>query len=68
MPTNAEKQIHFTLSHLGIIRLFVVWGILEAAVFLLTKGDRLKSLSVYLAIFFVITLAAYVAPEVIDFL
>jgi len=68
MPSSAEKQINFTMSHLGIIRMFVVWGILESLIFLFTRGDRVKSLSVYLAIFFIITFAAYNSPDVIDFL
>jgi hypothetical protein len=68
MNSNEEKRIHFTMSHLGIIRLFVLWGILESLVFLLTKGDRLKSMSIYLGIFFVITIAAIYSPSIIDYL
>jgi len=66
--SKSEKHINFTMSHLGIIRWFVIWGILETCVFLFTKGDRIKSLSVYLAIFFIITFAAYISPKIIDFL
>jgi hypothetical protein len=62
-----DKQLQFAMSHLGIIRLFVFWGILESLIFLLTKGDRLKSLTIYLAIFIVLTLIAYSSPNLIEF-
>jgi hypothetical protein len=67
-PTQSEKQIHFVMGHLSIIRIFVIWGILESIIYLFTRGDRFKTLSVYLAIFFIITFAAYISPDVIDFL
>jgi len=62
-----DKQLQFAISHLGIIRLFVFWGILESFIFLLTKGDRLKSLTIYLAIFIILTLIAYSSPSLIEF-
>ena len=63
-----DKKTQYTLSHLGILRYFVIWGILEAIVYIFTKGDRFKSLTVYVTIFFFITLLAYLRPAMIDFL
>jgi hypothetical protein len=68
MNSNEERWIHYTLSHLGIIRFFVLWGILESLVFLLTKGDRLKSMVIYLGIFVIITILAMYSPAIIEYL
>jgi hypothetical protein len=68
MSADDDKRTYFTMSHLGIIRLFVIWGILESIVFIFTKGDRFKSLTVYTVIFLLISIIAYMSPTIIDFL
>ena len=68
MSNQEEKTTQYTLSHLGILRYFVIWGILEAIVYIFTKGDRFKSLTVYVTIFMLITLLAYLRPAMIEFL
>ena len=64
----AGKRLAFAASHLSNIRIFALWGVLDALVYLLAKGNRLKSMIVYLSIFLTITIVAYNLPEIIDFL
>jgi hypothetical protein len=61
-----KKQEKFIYSHLGIIRLFAIWGILEAIVYLIVKDDRVQSVMIYSLIFLVLTLYGLTTPEVID--
>lgn len=68
MEDHGQKKVEYTLSHLGILRYFVIWGILESVVYLFTKGDRFKSLTIYLASFLMLTIIAYMYPTMIDFL
>jgi hypothetical protein len=68
MTDHEQKKVEYTLSHLGILRYFVIWGILESVVFLFTKGDRFKSLTIYLTSFLLLTIVAYMYPMMIDFL
>lgn len=68
MRSNEDNWIYYTLSHLGILRFFVIWSILESLVFLLTKGDRLKSMSIYLGIFFLMTFATMYVPSIVEYL
>jgi hypothetical protein len=63
-----SKRIAFAVSHLGNVRIFALWGVLDALVYLLAKGNRIKSIIVYLAIFLTITVLGFYTPEMIDFL
>ena len=62
------KRLAFAASHLGNIRIFALWGVLDALVYLIAKGDRLNSMIVYFTIFVTITIVAFHLPEIIDFL
>ena len=68
MEDHSQKKVEYTLRHLGILRYFVIWGILESVVFIFTKGDRFKSLTIYLTSFLLLSVIAYVYPTMIDFL
>jgi hypothetical protein len=64
----AVKRLAFAASHLSNIRIFALWGILDALVYLLAKGNRIKSMIVYFTIFITITIVAFHLPEIMDFL
>lgn len=66
--SDSEKKHNFTMSHLSIIRMFVIWGILDSLVNMYTLGNRSKSLTTYIIIFLIITFAAYIFPNMINFL
>ena len=66
--SDSEKKHNFTMSHLSIIRMFVVWGILDSIIYIYLKDDRHKSLILYLILFTIITSAAYIFPNLINFL
>ena len=63
-----ERRLVFAASHLGNIRIFALWGVLDALVYLLSQGNRLKSMIVYFTIFATITVFAFYSPAIIDFL
>ena len=66
MVVCEKKKEKFIYAHLGIIRLFAIWGILDAIVYLIVKDDRVKSVMIYSLIFLVLTLYGLTTPEVID--
>jgi uncharacterized membrane protein YkgB len=54
----------YLLSHLGIIKFFAAWGILESILFLITKGDKYKEIVIHMGIFIIISLIAYLYPSI----
>lgn len=66
--SDSEKKINFTISHLGIIRMFAMWGILDAIINIYTQENHSKSLIIYIIIFVIITSTAYIYPKIINFL
>jgi len=68
VSSDSEKKHNFTMSHLSIIRMFVIWGILDSIIYIYIKDDRYKSLIIYLILFSIITSAAYIFPDIINFL
>lgn len=63
-----EKRFAFAAAHLGNIRVFALWGILDALVYLLAKNNRMKTIAVYMTIFLTITVIGFYLPTIIDFL
>lgn len=68
MNKTDDSQKKYTLSHLGIIRLFVIWGILEILIFYITNGDRFKELIFHIVVFVLINIIAFYFPELIIYL
>lgn len=68
VSSDSEKKHNFTMSHLSIIRMFVIWGILDSIIYIYIKDDRYKALLIYLILFFFITSMAYIFPDIINFL
>uniref|UniRef100_A0A6C0DTW1 Uncharacterized protein n=1 Tax=viral metagenome TaxID=1070528 RepID=A0A6C0DTW1_9ZZZZ len=53
----------YNISILVIMRWFVLWGIFECLVFIVTKGDKTKELILHSAVFVLLTAAAYLSPS-----
>jgi len=68
LSSDSEKKRNFTMGHLSIIRMFVIWGILDSLIYIYIKDDRYKALIIYLILFLIITSTAYIFPHVINFL
>jgi hypothetical protein len=66
--SGVERRLAFAASNLGTIRIFALWGVLDALVYFIAKGDRIKTTIMYLSIFLTITLVGFYAPNIIDFL
>jgi len=63
-----SKHVAFAATHIGNIRVFALWGILDALVNLIAKGDKLKSIYIYITIFITITVLAIYTPSIIKYL
>ena len=68
ISSDSEKKHNFTMSHLSIIRMFIIWGILDSIIYIYIKDDRYKALIIYLILFLIITSMAYIFPNIINFL
>lgn len=62
------KSIAYIATLLGNIRVFALWGILDIIVYQIAKGCRIKSMLVYLIIFFILTGLAFYSPSIMEFL
>lgn len=65
MEDESEK---YTLSHLGIIRLFAIWGLLEAIIYYISNGDKFKEVIIHIIVFMFINYIAYRYPKLIKYL
>ena len=66
MSANASKCNAFIASHLGTIRIFALWGILDLVVYILARNDRIKTMALYMTIFLTITLVGFYIPAIFD--
>jgi hypothetical protein len=64
--TNVSKDISYALTHVVILKFFVVWGILETVLYFLTGGDKRKELIIHVLILLVITASVYLSPDLMD--
>jgi hypothetical protein len=62
------KNIVFAATILGNIRVFALWGILDALVYLLAKDSRIKSILIYVTIFITLSVLAFYSPSIIEYL
>jgi hypothetical protein len=65
MEDESEK---YTLSHLGILRLFAIWGLLEAIIYYISNGDKFKEVIIHIVVFMLINYIAYRYPRLIKYL
>lgn len=63
-----DKEHSYIISHLGIIKFFAIWGILESVIYLITKGDKVKEIMIHVTVFIVISIIAYLYPDILDLL
>ena len=63
MDNHKERTEAYNLSILVVMRWFVLWGIFECLVFIVTKGDKTKELIVHSVVFALLTGAAYLNPS-----
>jgi hypothetical protein len=66
--TVSGKHIAFAASHIGNIRVFALWGILDALVYIIAKDSRIKSIAIYITIFITITVLAFYMPGIMEYL
>lgn len=63
-----SSEYKYTVSHLGIIRLFAIWGLLEAIIYYITNGDRKKELYIHIILFIIINVIAFKYRYLIEYL
>jgi hypothetical protein len=63
---NVSKDISYALTHVVILKFFVVWGILETVLYFLTGGDKRKELVIHVLILLTITASVYLSPDLMD--
>lgn len=63
---NVSKDVSYALSHVVILKFFVVWGILETVLYFLTGGDKRKELIIHFLILLAITASVYVSPDLME--
>ena len=63
-----DKERSYIISHLGILKFFAIWGILESVIFLLTKGNKYKEIIIHISIFIIISIIAFLYPDITDHL
>lgn len=67
METETESE-KYTISHLGIIRLFAVWGLLDAFIHYTTKDNKEMEVVIHIIVFILINVIAYRYPKIIKYL
>ena len=64
--STVSKDISYALTHVVILKFFVVWGILETVLYFLTGGDKKKELIIHCLILLAITASVYLSPDLMD--
>jgi hypothetical protein len=67
MQAENKSKDKFTTYHLGIIRVFAIWGILDSLIYLLAKDNRLRSITIYVVIFVCLTIYGLSYPDALEF-
>ena len=63
--TETEK---YTISHLGIIRLFAIWSLLDLFIYYATNDNRQLELIINAIIFVGINIIIYVYPWLVKYM
>jgi len=66
--TNLSDNQKLTVSHLGILRLFAIWGLLESFIYYVTNGDKRMEIIIHLAVFIGISGYLYYNKYLIDYM
>ena len=65
---NLSDSEKFTVSHLGILRLFAIWGLLESFIYFVTNGDRRMELIIHIVVFIGISGYLYYNKHLINYM
>jgi len=65
---NLSDSEKFSVSHLGILRLFAIWGLLESFIYFITNGDRRMELIIHLIVFIGISGYLYYNKHLINYI
>ena len=66
--TNLSDSQKFTVSHLGILRLFAIWGLLESFIYYVTNGDKRMEVLIHIVVFIGISGYLYYNKYLIDYM
>jgi hypothetical protein len=58
-----DRDHAYLISHLGILKVFALWGLLESILYYMTKGNKTKEVLCHLFILVAISLFAYAYPD-----
>lgn len=61
-----DTNHRYLISHLGVLKVFAIWGLLESLLYLVTKGNKIQEVLCHVAIILLITLFAFLNPEMKD--
>jgi hypothetical protein len=64
MMQDLTKETSYVISHIGILKLISVWGMVEALIYWLTKGDKYKEVIIHICMFIIISIIAYFYPDI----
>jgi len=65
---NLSDSEKFTISHLSIIRLFAMWGLLEAIIYFVTNGNQKMELIIHFLVFVVINFYLYFNKHLVKYM
>ena len=65
---NLSDSEKLTVSHLGILRLFAIWGLLESVIYYVTNCDRKMELIIHILVFIVISGYLYYNRHLINYM
>jgi len=56
----------YLISHLGIFKVFAIWGLLESLLYYITDGNKMKEVLCHVAIILLISLFIFFYPDMKD--
>jgi len=65
---NLNDSEKLTVSHLGILRLFAIWGLLESLIYFVTNGDKRMEVIIHIVIFVGISGYLYYNKNLINYM
>jgi len=65
---NLNDSEKLTVSHLGILRLFAIWGLLESFIYYITNGDKRMEVIIHIVVFIGISGYLYYNKNLINYM
>lgn len=63
MYSELSNEHSYMLSHLGILKLISIWGLIEALIYWITGGEKCKEILIHACLFITITIIAFYYPH-----